>query len=69
MLTFLYCLIFENKLDKVASYINFKLIHHDRYEFEKTLIQLVADSNLFPLEVVQKWQRCQLCVLWEKSTK
>ena len=56
MLKFLYCLIFENKLDKVNCYINFKSIHHDKYEFAKALIELLADSNLFPLEVVQECQ-------------
>ena len=55
---------FENKLDKVVtSYMNFKSIHHDRYEFTKRLMQLVGASNLFALEVVQKCQHCQLCVL------
>ena len=35
MLTFLYCVNFENKLDKVTSYTNFKSIHCDKYESAK----------------------------------
>ena len=31
------------------------------------LIRFLTVSNLFTLEVVQKCQRCQLCVLREKS--
>ena len=29
----------------------------------------IITSNLFPLEVVQKCQHCQLCALWENSNR
>ena len=45
---------FESKLDVVISHINLISKHH------------VTSPNLFPLEVVQKYQHCQLCGLKEK---
>ena len=63
----LYCVKFENKLDKVTNYINFKSVHCDKYKSAKILIQLETVSNVFTLEVVQKCQHCQLCVLREHS--
>ena len=35
--------------------------------FAFKLIWLLIVSNLLPLEVVQKYQRCQLCALRENS--
>ena len=34
-------------------------------KFALKLFQLLTISNLFPLEVVPKWQRCQLCARYE----
>ena len=40
---------------------------HGKCQFALKLIQLSTISNLFPLEVVQKWQFCQLSALQENS--
>ena len=54
-------------MDIVISYLNFNLKYHDKYTFVVKLISLANTCNLFSLEVVQKCQHCQLCVLRENS--
>ena len=49
------------------SHSNFNSKHDDKCKFTFTFIPLVTTCNLFPLEVVQKYQHCQLCVLRENS--
>ena len=44
---------FEKKLDTVISQLNFNLMDHNKSNLEFTLIQLLAITNLFPLEIVQ----------------
>ena len=68
MLAFLYCFSFENQIDIVVSHLNFNLKHHDKCKFVVELIRWCEGSNLFPLEVVQKCQHCQLCVLRKNSS-
>ena len=63
MVTFCITLL-ENKIDTVASYINFNSMNHDKCEFASNCIQLVMIINLFPLEAEQY---CEHCQLWEKS--
>ena len=58
---------FENKLDIEINPFNFNSKHYDKCKFSLKLIGLLTVSNLFPLEVVQKYQHCQLCVLRENS--
>ena len=54
-------------MDIVISYLNFNSKNYDKCRFVVELISLVNTSYLFSLEVVQKCQHCQLCVLWENS--
>ena len=54
-------------MDIVISHFNFNSKHHDESKFTLTFISLVTTSNLFPLEIVQKCQHWQLCVLRENS--
>ena len=49
------------------SHLNFNSKHYDKCEFALKLIPLATTSNLLLLEVVQKRQYCQLCVLRENS--
>ena len=54
----------ENKLYRGINHFNFNLKHHDKCQFVLKLIWLLIVCNLFPLEVVQKLQCCQLlCIL------
>ena len=55
---------FENKLNREIDHFNF-----EKCEFVLKLIRLLTVSNSFPLEVVQKWQCSQLCVLQENSIR
>ena len=57
-----------NKFDTVINRINFNSIYHDKFRFVLNLIQLLSISILFSLEVIQKRQCCQVCVLWENSS-
>ena len=50
-------------MDIVINNLNFNSKHHDECKSAVKLIPLVTTFNLFLLEVVQKWQHCQLCVL------
>ena len=59
MLTFLYCLNLKLKFDEEINYFNF----NGKCKFPLKLIWYLIVLNLFPLEVVQKCQSCQLCVL------
>ena len=43
--------------------------HHDKCKFALKFIQLSTIFNLFPSEVVQRCQYCQLCVLLENSVE
>ena len=60
---------FRNMLYREINqiYFNFNSKYHDKCIFVVKLISLANTSNLFPLEVVQKCQHCQLCVLRENS--
>ena len=59
---------FENKMDTVEKSVTITIIEStDKCKFALKLIRLLAISNLFPLKVVQKYQRCQCCVLLENS--
>ena len=64
---FCICFNFENQMDIVTNYLNFNLRHHDRCQVPLKFIPLVITSNLLSLEIVQKCQHCQLCVLQENS--
>ena len=66
-LAFWYCFNFAILMDIVVSYLNFNSRYHDKCTFVVKLIPLVSTSNLFPLEVAQKCQLYQLCVLQENS--
>ena len=65
MLTFLYLLKLENKLDRKITNFSFNTKTYDKYKF--TLIQRLTVFNLFQLEVVQKCQYYQHCLLWKDS--
>ena len=65
MLAFLYCFNLKLKVDTVVCHIYFYSKCHVKSKFTSKFIQLA--TNLFPLEVLQKCQHCQLCVLREKS--
>ena len=43
-------------------------MNHDKWKSAFKFIHLVYLFNLFPLEVEQKFQHCQLCVLPENSS-
>ena len=60
-------LYFYYMMDIVISYLNFNSKNYDKCRFVVELISLVNTFYLFSLEVVQKCQHCQLCVLWENS--
>ena len=62
MLVLLCCLNLEIKVDTVVSRVYFDPNYHEKCEFVSKFIQLVIVTNLFPFEVVQKFQHCQLCV-------
>ena len=53
--------------DREISPHNFNSKHYDRYKFSLKRIELISFSNLFVLEVVQKYKHCQLWVLRENS--
>ena len=55
---------FKNKLDEEISHFSFNSKHHDKVIFALKLIWLLTVYNL---EVAQKCQCCQLCVLRENS--
>ena len=65
LLAFLYYLHFNMKVDTVVSYTYPDSKYHVKGKFTLAFIQLATITNLFPLEVVQKCQHCQLCVLRE----
>ena len=67
MLTFLYCLNLKNMAARKIHHINKNSQHHGKCKFAFKLIRFLTVSNLFTLEIVQKCQHCQLCVLWENS--
>ena len=58
---------FGKKLDREINHFNFNSKHYDKSKFTLKLIGLLTVFNLFPLEVVQKCQDRQLCVLRENS--
>ena len=58
---------FGNKLDVVISHINFISKQYDKCKFVLELVLLGTIVNLFLLEVVQRCQHCQPCVIWENS--
>ena len=69
MLTFLYCLNLKNMADRQIHHINYNSKHHGKCKFGFKCIRFLTVSNLFTLEVVQKCQHCQLCVLQENSIR
>ena len=54
-------------MDIVNSHLNFNSKHLDKCKFALKLIPIITVSNLFSVEVAQKCQHCQLCVLWENA--
>ena len=56
---------YEFKMDGEINHPSFDSKHDDK--FKCALIWLLTVSDLFPLEFVQKYQCCQLCVLRENS--
>ena len=68
MLAILYCLNLKKKtpLDRDLSHFSFYSRYHDKCKFALKQIKLLPVSHLFSLEVVQKCQRCQLCVFEQK---
>ena len=67
MFAFFVSLKFENKLDREINHFNFNSKHYEKCKFALKLIEFLTVSNLFKLEVVQKCQHCQLCVLQKNS--
>ena len=59
----------ETKLDKEINHFSFNSKHYKKCKFTLKLIGLLTVSNLFPLEVVQKCQHCQLCLLRDNSNE
>ena len=55
--------VFENKLDKEISLINFNSKHHYNFIFALPFVQLVRStiSKLFPFKVTQNCHRFHLC--------
>ena len=51
--------------DTFFGHIYFDSKYHAKCKFALKCIQLVTITNLFPYEVVQKWQHCELCTLRE----
>ena len=64
---FLYCPNLKNMTDRQIHHINYNSKHHGKCKFHFKCIRFLTVSNLFTLEVVQKCQHCQLCVLQENS--
>ena len=64
MLAFFYCLNFQKMLENSVTSI---FIQGTMENVTLKQIKQLPVSNLFPLEVVQKCQHCQLCVLRENS--
>ena len=56
---------FEDMLDRKVNHFNFNSKYQNKCKLALKLIRLSTVSNIFPLEIVQTSQRCQLCVLWE----
>ena len=67
ILAFLYDLNLKIKVDTVVSQIYFDSKYHAKCKFASKFIQLVTITDLFPFEVVQRCQHCQLCPLPENS--
>ena len=65
MLTFLYCLKLKIKVDKVVSHMYIDSKYRVKNKFASKFIQLVIITNLFPFEVTEKCQYCQLFALRE----
>ena len=54
-------------MDIGINHLDFNSSHHDKYIVALKCGPLVTTYNLFSLEVVQKYQYCQLGILWENS--
>ena len=50
-------------MDKCISHLNINSKHHDKCKFALEFIAILTTLNFFSLEVVQKCQHGQLCVL------
>ena len=59
-------LIFENKIREI-SHFNYNSKHFDQCKIALKQIGLKLVFNLFSLELDQKCQHCQLCVLGENT--
>ena len=59
---------FENKINREIYHFNYNPKYYDKCKFALKLTRLIAFSNLCPLKVEQKYQRCQFCVLRKNST-
>ena len=57
---------FENRLDSEICDINYNSKYYGKFKFTLKLIRLLTVCNWYPLEVEQKCQHWQLCVLREK---
>ena len=55
---------FQNKMDREIGDLNCNSKHYDKCESALKLIRFLTVYNLFPLEVVQNCELCQLCLLW-----
>ena len=65
-----FCVIllkFENKIDKEINHFNLNSKHYVKRKSALKLNRLLTIYNLFPFEVVQKCQHCQLCVYYGKT--
>ena len=67
MLTFFILHQFEYKVDREISHFNYNSKYYDKCKSALKLMSLLTVHNLSPLEVAQKCQHCQLCVLRENS--
>ena len=57
---------FENRLDRETCDFNYNSKYYGKFKFTLKLIRFLTVCNWYPLEVVQKCQHWQLCVLWQK---
>ena len=58
----------ENKSDTEIDQLNFNLKHYEKCKFSLKPIRLLTVSNLFPLDIAQKCQSCQLRS-WRENSK
>ena len=61
------CLNLNTRWKENISHLSYNLKHLRNVNLFPNWLDLLTVHNLFPLEVVQKSQYCQICVLREKS--